>query len=95
MDEQISIKLNIGDRHYPIKIQAADEEKFRKAAKLINEVEKQYRDQFALKDKQDALAMTALEFATKISESSGQQTADTEISNKLMHLQSLLKDYSL
>lgn len=95
MDELISIKINIGDRYYPIKIQAVDEEKFRKAAKLINEVEKQYRDQFALKDKQDALAMTALEFATKISEISGNQETDTKISNKLMQLQSLLNDYGL
>ena len=33
----ISIKINIGDRVYPLKIQAREEEYVRKAAKLLNE----------------------------------------------------------
>lgn len=66
MDEQeISIKVSIGDRNYPLKINAAEEEQVRRAARLINEKAKFYRENFSVKDKQDALALTALEFATE------------------------------
>lgn len=66
MDEQeISIKVSIGDRNYPLKINAAEEEHVRKAAQLINEKAKFYRENFSVKDKQDALALTALEYATE------------------------------
>lgn len=66
MEEQISIKVSIADRLYPLRIKAAEEESVRKAVKLINDKEKNYRDQFAMKDKQDALAITSLEFATAL-----------------------------
>ena len=39
---EISIKVTIGDRQYPLKIDAAEEESVRKAAKLINEKSKFY-----------------------------------------------------
>ncbi len=64
-EQEISIKVSIGDRNYPLKINAAEEENVRKAAKLINEKAKFYRENFSVKDKQDALALTALEFATE------------------------------
>jgi len=35
--EQQSIQINIADRSYPLRIPAADEEKIRAAAKIINE----------------------------------------------------------
>ena len=35
--QDISIKVNIGDRIYPLKIQAKEEEYVRMAAKLLNE----------------------------------------------------------
>jgi hypothetical protein len=86
MEEQISIKVSIADRLYPLRIKAAEEEKVRKAVKLINDKEKNYRDQFAMKDKQDALAMTSLELATALEtegESSNQTTDSLEKLNRL------------
>lgn len=62
--EELSIKVNIGDRHYPLKINAGEEEIVRKAAKLINEKAKVYSEVFSVKDKQDAISMAALEIAT-------------------------------
>lgn len=59
----ISIKVNIGDRVYPLRIQAKEEEYVRKAAKLLNEKMGFFNSNFSVKDKIDGLAMAALEFA--------------------------------
>ncbi|HEY1047739.1 MAG TPA: cell division protein ZapA [Bacteroidia bacterium] len=59
----ISIKINIGDRVYPLRIQAKEEEYVRKAAKLLNEKMGFFNSNFSVKDKIDGLAMAALEFA--------------------------------
>lgn len=66
MGEELSIRVNIGDRFYPLKIDAAEEETVRRAAKLINEKSDFYRQNFPVKDKQDAIALAALEFVTDL-----------------------------
>jgi len=66
MGEELSIKVNIGDRFYPLKIEAEEEEIVRKAAKSINEKAQFYQENFEVKDKQDAIAMAALEFASEL-----------------------------
>lgn len=57
----LSIKLKIGDREYPMRVKAEEEERIRLAGKLINEKLKQYRERFGIDDKQDLLAMVAFE----------------------------------
>ncbi|MCC6818394.1 MAG: cell division protein ZapA [Bacteroidia bacterium] len=61
--DDISIKVNIGDRIYPLRIQASEEEYVRKAAKLLNEKMAFFNSNFSVKDKIDGLSMAALEFA--------------------------------
>jgi cell division protein ZapA len=68
MDEKLSIKVNIADRYYPLKIERKDEEKIRKAARLINEKVLQYKQRYLDKDAQDFLAMAALQFVSKVLE---------------------------
>ena len=63
MDE-LSISLPIADRSYRLAIDKEHEELFRKAAKLIDKRIKDYSGSYAYKDKQDLLAMVALEYAT-------------------------------
>jgi cell division protein ZapA len=41
--EELSIKIKIADREYPMKVKRADEERVRIAGKLINEKLKTYR----------------------------------------------------
>ncbi|MFN8209286.1 MAG: cell division protein ZapA [Bacteroidales bacterium] len=65
MDEKLSIKVNVADRYYPLKIDRDDEEKIRKAAKLINEKVFLYKQKYADKDTQDFLAMAALQFVIR------------------------------
>lgn len=69
MDDKLSIRVNVADRFYPLKIDRRDEEKIRKAAKLINEKVLQYKQRYNDKDLQDFLAMAALQFVIKLLES--------------------------
>ncbi len=68
MNGKLSIKVNIADRYYPLKIDIAEEEKIRKAAKMINERVLQYKQKYAEKDSLDFLAMTALQLTTQLVE---------------------------
>jgi cell division protein ZapA len=68
MDDKLSIRVNIIDRYYPLKIDKGDEEKIRKAGKIINEKVLQYKQKYSDKDTQDFLAMAALQYVTKLME---------------------------
>jgi cell division protein ZapA (FtsZ GTPase activity inhibitor) len=68
MEEKLSIRVNVADRYYPLKVDRADEEKIRKAGRLINEKVLQYKQKYTDKDTQDFLAMAALQFVIKLIE---------------------------
>ncbi len=61
----LSIKVNIGGRSYPLTISREEEELIRKAAADINKNIDKLKESYAVKDVQDLLAMTALQYATK------------------------------
>jgi cell division protein ZapA (FtsZ GTPase activity inhibitor) len=63
MDE-LSISLPIADRSYKLAVDREHEELFRRAAKMIDKRMRDYSGSYANKDKQDLLAMVALEYAT-------------------------------
>lgn len=69
MDDKLSIKVNIAERYYPLKIDREDEEKIRRAARLINEKVLLYKQRYVDKDTQDFLAMAALQFVIQNIES--------------------------
>jgi cell division protein ZapA (FtsZ GTPase activity inhibitor) len=68
MDDKLSIRINIIDRFYPLKIDKNEEEKIRKAGKIINEKVLQYKQKYSDKDVQDFLAMAALQYVTRLLE---------------------------
>jgi len=59
--DNFTISVKIADRPYRLTIKREDEERIRRAANDINEKIKQYSENFAFNDKQDLLAMVALE----------------------------------
>ena len=61
---ELSITVIIADRPYKLSIKKEEEETVRKAAKIIDEQIKVYAKNFDFKDKQDLLAMVALQFTT-------------------------------
>ncbi|MCD6565595.1 MAG: cell division protein ZapA [Bacteroidales bacterium] len=69
MDDKLSIRVNVADRYYPLKIERKDEEKIRRAARLINEKVLQYKQRYTDKDVQDFIAMAALQFVIKVIDS--------------------------
>ncbi len=84
-NEKLSIKVNLADRFYPLRVEAKDEEKIRRAAKTINDKINQYKSRYSDKDNQDFLAMAALQLVTKVIES--EEKAD--VSPLIAELESL------
>ena len=76
MDDKLSIRVNVADRYYPLKVEREDEEKIRRAARLINEKVLQYKQRYTDKDVQDFLAMAALQFVIKLSEEEDKLSSD-------------------
>jgi len=63
--EDLSIKVNIAGRTFPLTVKSDDEELVRTAAKLVNDKLKELQDQFAVKDNQDILSMICLEYVVE------------------------------
>ncbi len=68
MDDKLSIRVNVADRYYPLKVESENEERIRKAARLINEKVLQYKQRYVDKDTQDFLAMAALQYVIRLTE---------------------------
>ncbi len=68
MDDKLSIRVNVADRYYPLKIDRDNEEDIRKAARLINEKVLQYKQKYVDKDIQDFLAMASLQYVIRMLE---------------------------
>ena len=66
MSNSLKIKLNIADRVYPLTVAPEQEEGLRKSAKKIEAMIKQLEQNYAVRDKQDVLAMCALQYATQL-----------------------------
>ena len=67
MSEKFKIKVNIANRIYPLNINSPNEEQgMRRAAKKINDLIMRFERDYAVQDKQDVLAMCALQFASAI-----------------------------
>jgi cell division protein ZapA len=93
MDE-ISISLPIAERSYRLAIEKENEELFRKASKLIDIRIKDYSSSYAYKDKQDLLAMVALEYATRYLQSDRLFGEKEELwKSKLNEIDRLLEDF--
>lgn len=94
MSEKLKIKISIADRVYPLTIDPRQEEGLRKAAKSIEKLLKQFEQNYAVRDKQDVLAMCALQFAAKVEqESLDTQEDDILVIEKLVAMQQLLDKY--
>jgi cell division protein ZapA len=94
MSEALKIKLSVADRVYPLTISPDKEEGLRKAAKKIEEMITRFEQNYAVRDKQDVLAMCALQFAAQVEQKSIDKDNDlTSIENKLNALNDVLSDH--
>ncbi|MCG2418891.1 cell division protein ZapA [Aequorivita sp. F47161] len=93
MAEPLKIKLSIADRVYPLTINPSQEEGLRLAAKKIEKMIKQFEQSYAVRDKQDVLAMCALQFAAQVEQKQIDNSSDTqETEEKLKALDRLLQE---
>lgn len=94
MSNTLKIKLSIADRVYPLNIDPAQEEGLRKATKKIEEMIKRFEKSYAVRDKQDVLAMCALQFAAQVEQKGIDKENDqVHIETKLAALNNLLQDH--
>ena len=94
MSDKLKIRLSIANRVYPLTILPSQEEGLRKAAKNIETMIKQFEQSYSVQDKQDVLAMCALQFASQVEQKSiDKDNVNEHVEQKLNALNSLLKDH--
>ncbi|MEZ7839311.1 MAG: cell division protein ZapA [Flavobacteriales bacterium] len=82
--DKLKIKVSIAGRVYPLTINREEEENIRKAASKIEAIVKQFESNYAVKDKQDLLAMCALQLSSKVEETKGKTLLDEpELENNI------------
>ena len=89
MSEKIKIKLNIADRVYPLSISPNQESSLRASAIKIDSMTKQLESNYAVRDKQDVLAMCALQYAAEL-EIQLENKIESEPSDKVNELINLI-----
>lgn len=89
---KLKINIVIAGRTYPLSVNNTQEEEgMRKAALAINQLISKYEQSYAVSDKQDVLAMCALQFASKLEISNLENTStSTEALHKINELTQLV-----
>ena len=94
MAEKLKIKLSIANRVYPLTIPPSQEEGLRKAAKKIEAMISQFEQNYSVRDKQDVLAMCALQFASQVEQKKiDKAEVSVEVESKLDALNQLLQEH--
>ena len=94
MDEKLKIKISIADRVYPLTVDFSQEEGLRSASKKIDVMIKQFEENYAVRDKQDVLAMCALQFASQLEQKENDKSVNnSEAKERLDKINDLLAQY--
>ena len=94
MDEKLKIKISIADRVYPLNVDMSQEEGLRSASKKIDVMIKQFEENYAVRDKQDVLAMCALQFASQVEQKQIDKVEDSaKVTERLKNLNELLDNF--
>lgn len=88
---ELLIKLKIGNRDYPMKTMAEEEAIIRQAGNKINNKIQAYQKQLGIEDKQDLLAMVAIDcFVENMKNKAMMQSIDKVVMERLTKLNSLI-----
>lgn len=90
--DKLKINVVIAGRTYPLSVSnTKEEEGMRKAANAINNLISLYEKNYAVSDKQDVLAMSALQFASKLEISSlKKESTEKEAIQKLNEISNMI-----
>jgi cell division protein ZapA len=61
VNQKLQIRVKIADREYPLEVSMEDEERMRKAAKLVQDRIEEFKYRMKAADMQDILAMVAFD----------------------------------
>lgn len=89
---KLSLKVVVAGRTYPLTVNEVEQDKVLKAAEDINKAIKALQDNYAVKDMQDLLAMTALQLAAKSDTKQGSDNTEAEIQLIEKELESLVNE---
>lgn len=91
---ELSISVTIANRAYPLKVTKEEEVNIRKAVQIINDSIKEYEESYGMKDKQDYLAMCALQYVTEVLKSEDSSNdGDENLDQKIESLDILITDF--
>lgn len=92
---KLKINIVLAGRTYPLSVNnIKEEEGMRKAAANINQLISKYEQSYAVSDKQDVLAMCALQFASKLEIATlDKQEVNTEALDKINELTKLVSGH--
>lgn len=88
--EELSIRIELAGRAYPLSIHKEEEANIRKAVQEINDSITRLKQHYPLTDKQDLLAMAALEVTTRSLNSVAPQQ-QAEVLAELVEIERLLE----
>jgi len=89
-----SVRITIAGRTYPLTVDAKEEQSVIDAAKRINDRVAQLETTYLVKDKQDLLAMTALQFASQYLDNKSKSAENQEdIIKNLNQLHGLMDSF--
>jgi len=92
MSDLIKIKLTIANRVYPLTISPEQEVSLRASAKKIEATIHQLEKNYAVRDKQDVLAMCSLQFAAQLEKQKNQDSTGPSLEEeKVLELIDLIE----
>ncbi len=94
MDKTESVKIQIANRTYPLKVSTDEVAAIEKAAAMVNLRLKEYEKAFGVRDLQDLLAMCALHMsAEQLGLMRKQELNEDAINKELDNLEVLIKSF--
>ena len=91
-ENKFRINIKIDGRNYPLQIDRKDEEKYRLAAKIVNETVRKYRELYRDMESTDILAMAAFQVALGSAEMQ-QRENDNLFMEELRNLNDDISDF--
>ena len=90
MSDQLKIKLTIANRVYPLTIAPEQEGSLRASAKKIEATIQQLEKNYAVRDKQDVLAMCSLQYAAQLEKKKKDTSNPIDSDDKVQELIDLI-----
>jgi cell division protein ZapA (FtsZ GTPase activity inhibitor) len=90
---EVSLKVSIAGRTYPISVEQEEEGILNEAVAAVENNVKILQESYAVKDKQDLLAMAALQLSIKLLNNREEEKKKEQIVEKLIKVDSMLTSY--